>query len=335
MIDRVETTGQTWLALTLNCCRCHDHKFDPITQREFYRFYAFFNNVPESGMVGTDGKNTDPVIQIPDAKMEVELARIEGEIKVAEEHVAAAQKQIPALAAGWEKGFSRDVEEDSGGVERSQSEGSKKRRQRDADAQADGSWLASGANPAHDTYVITAPLEKGEFSGLLIEVFPDASLPNQSLGRYPNGNFVLTGVEVDISAPTLPAPVEVDFTKAETDYEQKNYEVKFIVENKPKKGKGANDKKGWAVDGNDVTKRLPRKAMFLAGAAVAVPDQATITIRLKHEGIWATQYRAVSAVNVVAAAGVGEAEWGKGAGVVACGAGCRGGSADCGAARGD
>jgi hypothetical protein len=49
VIDRVETTWQTWLGLTVGCCRCHDHKFDPITQREFYQLFAFFNNVPESG----------------------------------------------------------------------------------------------------------------------------------------------------------------------------------------------------------------------------------------------------------------------------------------------
>ncbi len=47
VIDRVETTSFTWLGLTMNCCRCHDHKYDPITQKEFYPLFAFFNNVPE------------------------------------------------------------------------------------------------------------------------------------------------------------------------------------------------------------------------------------------------------------------------------------------------
>ena len=49
VIDRVETTSAVWMALTMGCARCHDHKYDPLTQKEFYQFFAFFNNVPENG----------------------------------------------------------------------------------------------------------------------------------------------------------------------------------------------------------------------------------------------------------------------------------------------
>ena len=67
VIDRVETTGLTWLGLTLNCCRCHDHKYDPISQQEFYQLYAFFNSVEESGVLapaGKNGENTPPLYQL-------------------------------------------------------------------------------------------------------------------------------------------------------------------------------------------------------------------------------------------------------------------------------
>lgn len=56
VIDRVETTGMTWLGLTFNCCRCHDHKYDPISQRDFYSMFAFFNNVTESGTLQGESK---------------------------------------------------------------------------------------------------------------------------------------------------------------------------------------------------------------------------------------------------------------------------------------
>jgi hypothetical protein len=64
IIDRVNTTGTVWLGLTVGCAQCHDHKFDPITQRDFYQLYAFFHNVPEKGLDGNQG-NAAPVMQLP------------------------------------------------------------------------------------------------------------------------------------------------------------------------------------------------------------------------------------------------------------------------------
>ena len=52
LVDRVNTTGAVWLGLTVQCGQCHDHKYDPITQKDFYSLYAFFNNVPENGLDG-------------------------------------------------------------------------------------------------------------------------------------------------------------------------------------------------------------------------------------------------------------------------------------------
>ena len=63
--DRVETLGTVWLGLTLNCARCHDHKYDPVTQHDFYRLFAYFNNVPEWGL-GPNNGNSPPFIPIPD-----------------------------------------------------------------------------------------------------------------------------------------------------------------------------------------------------------------------------------------------------------------------------
>ena len=279
VIDRVETTGQTWLALTVGCCRCHDHKYDPISQQEFYQLFAFFNSIDESGVLDSEGGsrgggNSRPVLAVPTREQTQQRASLEAAVQAAEARVAAAQQDLPGLQAAWEAQFAaqldpRDAAWQPLAPTSVKSAGDATFTQRD-----DGSWLAGGKNPARDVYTVTAPLAAGEFTGLRIETLPDASLPNQSLGRAPNGNFVLTSVEAEITAPSLPRPVTVTFTRAEADYEQNGYPVATVV---------GGSKKGWAIDGNDPAKRLPRKAMFVAGAAVSVPPDAALVVRLKHE----------------------------------------------------
>ena len=61
-LDRVKTTATVWMGLTIGCAQCHDHKFDPISQKEFYEFYAFFNNVDDPAIMGDKGGNLKPLI---------------------------------------------------------------------------------------------------------------------------------------------------------------------------------------------------------------------------------------------------------------------------------
>src|SRR6185436_19097589 len=76
--DRVETTATVWLGLTVGCARCHDHKYDPITQREYYGLFAYFNNVPETGLVH-DGDNPPPAISLPTAEQQRQLTELQAE----------------------------------------------------------------------------------------------------------------------------------------------------------------------------------------------------------------------------------------------------------------
>ena len=64
VVDRVETTSTVFMGLTLGCARCHDHKYDPFTQKEFYQLFAYFNNIPERGKANKYG-NSAPMIQAP------------------------------------------------------------------------------------------------------------------------------------------------------------------------------------------------------------------------------------------------------------------------------
>ncbi len=102
VIDRVEATTTTWLGLTMGCARCHSHKFDPLSQKEFYQFYAFFNNVAEKGLDGNTG-NAGPFLPLP---TDAQKAQQEALTKaIADREFALSDKNVAPLQAAWEQGL--------------------------------------------------------------------------------------------------------------------------------------------------------------------------------------------------------------------------------------
>lgn len=90
VIDRVETTSTAFLGLTSGCARCHDHKYDPITQKDFYRLFAYFNNVPESGTGEERPVNHPPLIKAPTPTQTSQLAAIDERLKVLDNEINAS-----------------------------------------------------------------------------------------------------------------------------------------------------------------------------------------------------------------------------------------------------
>ena len=101
-IDRVEATSTVWLGLTAGCARCHDHKYDPLTQREFYGLYAFFNNLPEKGKVFKYG-NSPPLIPAPTPAEEQQMAEWDARLAAAERRFAALRPAADAAQRDWER----------------------------------------------------------------------------------------------------------------------------------------------------------------------------------------------------------------------------------------
>jgi len=104
VIDRVETTGAVWLGLTIGCGRCHDHKFDPITQKEFYQFCSFFNNVPETGTGVEQPINHPPLLKAPTAEQQAAYALLDAKQKAIDEQKQALVTANRAKALDWIKG---------------------------------------------------------------------------------------------------------------------------------------------------------------------------------------------------------------------------------------
>src|SRR5207237_6085209 len=104
VVDRVDTTSTVWLGLTVGCARCHDHKYDPISQKEFYQFFAYFNNVPERGMAFKYG-NSPPFIQAPTPPQQAQIGELDK--KLADAETQFGKLEIAKAQREWEKSLDR------------------------------------------------------------------------------------------------------------------------------------------------------------------------------------------------------------------------------------
>ncbi len=164
LVDRVSTFGEVWLGLTVGCARCHDHKYDPLTTREFYSLYAFFNNVDEAGNGGPrDGRgNHKPYLRLPAPELETQAAAKEKEIAAARAALGEIEERLAPGLAEWERNALTHQPQweilrptrlsASGGVKLTQ--------------QPDGSILAGGATPASSIYEITTSTKHKNITGL-------------------------------------------------------------------------------------------------------------------------------------------------------------------------
>jgi hypothetical protein len=237
VIDRVNTTSTVWLGLTLGCCQCHDHKYDPFTQKEYYQLFAYFNNLPESGGVDAGG-NAKPVAKMSTPEQDKQEALLKEKLAAAESTLKAALPQIDAGQADWEKTATEagspswavitptSVKSDKGATLK---------------IMEDGSVLAGGKSPATDIHEVVLKTTQQNISGLRIEALTDESLPHSGPGRSEDtGNFVLTQIEGEaVPADGTKSTQKLKFAGAEATYEQAGYPIAAAL--------GGNPRTGWAV----------------------------------------------------------------------------------------
>lgn len=106
VVDRVDTTATVWLGLTLGCSRCHDHKFDPFSQREYYQLFAFFNSVPERGRAVKFG-NSPPFVKTPTREQQRQLQAKQFQRGFAEGILEQAAESVKSAQAEWERTVSK------------------------------------------------------------------------------------------------------------------------------------------------------------------------------------------------------------------------------------
>ena len=236
--DRTETTAAVWLGLTVGCARCHSHKYDAISQREYYQLFAAYNNGDEETAVVP--KSPDEVAAYAAAKAghDAGVAELTAKLK-------AEQTKLGDAFAAWESKSLAALAESAAQplqlhkLEESQiaSDGKVKFA-----VQKDGSLLAKGPNPDVATYTITGQTTVAGVSALRLDVLPDNSLPAKGPGRVAHGNFVLSEIVAEVSPTSDFANArKLEFAGAKADFEQTD---------KPWRAADAIDGKeetGWAI----------------------------------------------------------------------------------------
>jgi hypothetical protein len=278
-VDRTATTGSVFLGLTLGCARCHDHKYDPITQQDFYSFLSFFNSIEEPGLYS---QLPDPerafepylVLPRPEQKRErdalgAELALVQRELErtTPEEERSRTQYLESAAAEGalrWETPEVVSATSTGGAT---------------LTVQPDGSVLASGANPERDDHELVLRVRGEGNRLLLLEALTDPSLPMGRVGRAENGNAVLSGVTIEAVRTDDPTRRErVPLAWAWADHEQADGDFRVV-------NALDEDADGWAVDAH--RRDGPRVALFLADRPFGFSGGSELRVRLEYRSVYA------------------------------------------------
>jgi len=106
--DRVHTTATVFLGLSMQCARCHDHKFDPLTMKDYYGFYAFFNNIEDQTVGYNNGAAARPYIKAPSRSQQTEIEQLEKELASLDAKLSERQAKVDDAAAAWEKSLKPD-----------------------------------------------------------------------------------------------------------------------------------------------------------------------------------------------------------------------------------
>ncbi len=251
----------TFQSLTVHCARCHNHKFDPITQREYYSLQAVFAGVDRADRAF----DADPRTQAERARLLAEKSALEKRDAALLNSPAVVQK-VTALEeafANREKGWTPlDIESvvSTNGTTLTR--------------QADGSWFASGTRPERDTYIVTAHRKAGKLGALRLEVLPDDRLPHHGPGRWDNGNFHLSEFRAFAAPDGKPEEAKpLVFASASADFDE-----------------GPAITAAQTIDGNAATQwgvhpsyGEPHEAVYEIKEPAMFPEATTFTLRLEFQ----------------------------------------------------
>jgi Protein of unknown function (DUF1553)/Protein of unknown function (DUF1549)/Planctomycete cytochrome C len=289
VVDRVNTTATVFMGLTLACAQCHDHKYDPFSQRDYYSFYSFFNNIKERD---SDFMNPRSTIPVPNPDQEPRLADLRTRIDALKQRLERDDPATDAAQKEWERKtltrLGKPIEWITPPLSGMLSRGGSQLK-----PLADGSILSTGPAPVKDTYDIMLLPGKKRITALRLEVLPDDSTPEKALGRASDGRFILSAIEIRNTTFSESAdPPLVYVSLAEADINQKRKEepgpsdlppgpIESSIVIEPSGGGGAIESRsygGWSIV--DDERKKPHEAIFLPLEPLATNEAAVLRFSL-------------------------------------------------------
>src|SRR5260221_9148617 len=265
MADRINSSMSVWMGTTFGWAQCHNHKYDPIADKEYCQLFAFLNNTADS-----DKDDEAPTIKVFNHGQDEQLAKLREEKKDAEKKLseATAKPEFATAQIEWEQQTISAMTNwqvldptefsSAGGATLTKT--------------ASKSVLASGKNPSNDTYRVNALVGPGKITGFRLEVLETGA--NKSLGRHENGGFVLRSFEV--KAKTREDVFEaqpVALKSASADFSEKDFDIANVLS-----GTG----NGWAVATYEAKNKVRRSAYFGLAEPLEFSQDEVLTFILRH-----------------------------------------------------
>jgi hypothetical protein len=279
MFDRMDAVGKAVLGLSLACAQCHDHKFDPITQEDYYRVFAFLNNDHEGQRV------------VYTAAERMTIAALVRPMREIEEELRHKNADWKEQMAKWEEGVRGD--QPAWQTLTLENEGDNGQRYI---PQKDGSILAQGYAPTKFSTLLGGKSPLKTVTAFRLELLTDPNLPCGGPGRSFMGTCALSEFAVEIEEPKGGKRKPLKFVKATADYGNPERELEKNFDDKSKKKRvtgpvsyaiDGKDDTAWGIDAGPGRRNVPRVAVFVPEKPVELSDGAVLHFKLKqNHGGW-------------------------------------------------